>query len=660
MKKIFLKATAILLTAAFAIPFTACIKKPPADVDENYPWMPGNVEKNGYTDVSDLPSWDQKNMDLIIWNANQEGGFPKYNTSNNIVNPELKRITGINIDMAKSFDNSGKAVGAMATQLVMSGEKVHAAFTSETDQIFENFDVYDLTEYIEKYCPTIKRRMPKEVWDMRLVNGGQSGKVFGVPFGLGGVSLTSVDPLADAKTCMPLEFYNDYYGRIYVREDILTEAYPQALTNERLDEIYAANGKFTEDELFDIEITSLDAFYKFLEKIYQAIEAGGDKYALPQGRRVQTILAADGSDRDNWSLMGTLFSRLMGASGYLNTMFSYWDAEDQKVKMMCGQPFFKDMLDKWALMVAEKRLTNDRGTTAKYADIQSELNQGYYAVTYENAIASGHIAYQPDKEKNFNERREVPYRKLYLKIERDPRFKFFAEMVPKPQSFVIFKKHVPEGDIPQILQWLDLQQSELGDKLFGWGPRSAGLWELNADGVRQFKGPEKDALVADVVENRVSLGETVKKYNLSSGALESPQWTFPFFYGGGSKDHPVNFYSSRANRDIFYTSAAVVPHEIVPVAKRACMWTWTDGDLDGIQKIWSRRATVESALRAVLVSRVNPSGGAPRGQAYFENAYQSFTNQLQTVGWTDQYFGGVYTQKFLEINKDYLDGFYKG
>lgn len=68
----------------------------------------------------------------------------------------------------------------------------------------------------------------------------------------------------------------DYYPYILVREDILEDAYGEenVYTTAELQEIFDERGYFTEEELFDVEITSAEQFRtEFLPRIYNAIRA---------------------------------------------------------------------------------------------------------------------------------------------------------------------------------------------------------------------------------------------------------------------------------------------------------------------------------------------------------------------------------------------------
>jgi len=622
---------------------------PPVEVDlSSYYWM-----DNSYTDSSQLPDWDETQLNLTAWNANQTGNFAKYDSESDVVSPEIARVTGVTI--SETFDNKGSSVSTRLQQLFTTKTIPHIAYgTFEMSEVIDPNDVYDLTELIDKYCPTIKARMPASVWSQSHINGGVDGKVYAIPFGSGNVSLTEVDPDADPMKVKAFQFQNDYYGYVNVRDDILAdlralkpEKYPGLRTWQEIEAIYDVNGEFTEAELFDAGIESADDFYKFLYDINDVIKAYPEKYSLPKGRRVMPILAQDGMKRDTWSPMAILWGRLMNAAGPLNTMFAYWDKPSQQVDIMVNQPFFKEFLYDWTRFVEEGEIMDTYGYNNDYTVLQSEINKGYYAVTYENATAGNDVAY--DDNGNV-----INYRKVYMKIPKAPQFEFFVQSAPQPSSIVIFKKTqyggIEEGYVEQVLRYLDFQASQLGDKLFGWGPETAGLFTEDQNGVRAFKN---EALANQMVYNRSTLGSEVRKYNLLNGLSDPAQTVFPFFYNGGSKDHPAAVYDlsndkSRIKQE--FTPSAVVPMPFVPIARRADMHTWTNVDLPGVQQVWAKRESIEKALKQIIIG----------GTANFDARYQAMQNALQNAGWTSAYFNGAYTDAFLRLNKDYLSGFYTG
>ena len=151
-----------------------------------------------------------------------------------------------------------------------------------------------------------------------------------------------------------------------MRDDILTAAYPDAKTADEIDALYAKQGYFTEEDLFDVPITSAAQFRtEFLPKIQQVIntaknEDGSYRYQITADRWVKPMLITEGSDHDTWSFLGVLLPKLLGATGtHANTYFSYWDVNTQKIEMMLTQDFYKNEFYEWAKMIDEGTYVSD-------------------------------------------------------------------------------------------------------------------------------------------------------------------------------------------------------------------------------------------------------------------------------------------------------------
>jgi hypothetical protein len=405
-----------------------------------------------------------------------------------------------------------------------------------------------------------------------------------------------------------------------------------------LEAIFLENGKFTEDELFDIPpITSADDFFAFARKVYDVIES---ENLTAGGKKIITMPSFSGSDMDTWELLGIFFSCLLGAPGNVNTLFSYWDQEAQNVQSMIMQPFFKELMQKWSALIAEGKLTSTYGSDVPRATLQNEMNSGRFALAYGNGmLPSGYYAQINGKKVNF--------RRVYMKIPCAENFAHLEGVNPSAEVALLFKDTVQEGDIPQILQFFDYQQSELGEKVISWGPRDAGLFEVTETGKRKFKDAE---LEDNMVYSRASAGAKVKRYNLSNGAIGSLQPVFPFIYFNRGRFHPAVNYDKEVGDlsllRISYTSYAVVPRELAKVSRIVSMHRIDDVDIPGIAAQWAKRPAIEDALKQVLAS---PANG-------FEGRYKLLLTALQLNGWTKNYFEKTIDAWFKTVNADYMSG----
>ena len=107
MRKNIQKAISLAMIAVMVVPVAACgggDDTPSAEVNAQYEWL-----SDTYKDTSDLTSWGDlgqtKQLSLTAWNTLQQGGFKEITASNDVVYPEIKRVTGVTID--EVFDNNG-------------------------------------------------------------------------------------------------------------------------------------------------------------------------------------------------------------------------------------------------------------------------------------------------------------------------------------------------------------------------------------------------------------------------------------------------------------------------------------------------------------------------------------------------------------------------
>lgn len=238
-----------------------------------------------------------------------------------------------------------------------------------------------------------------------------------------------------------------------------------------LDRIYAEQGYFTEEQLFDVHITSAEQFRtEFLPKIAETIRNSGDKYKINAQRYVTPMLVTAGADRDTWDFMGKIIPGLLGAgANSFNSNFSYWDTSTQRIESMLYQDFYKDEVYEWAKMIYDGTVVSDTQMNTNYSTIQSEYNSGYYAIGYLSGSMPSSRSCQW-KDMTTGETRTVNYRKLYLDIPTDwSRFAYMGSGEPAVSSVKFLKSRVREDELPQLLRWLDFQCSRTADQLYAWG-----------------------------------------------------------------------------------------------------------------------------------------------------------------------------------------------
>lgn len=654
------KTLTLLFAFVLAFSVAACGDKrgPGDEIDvATYDWYAENL----YTDP-DLPATAVKDssqiadytgahsIDLKAWNTTGAGEELPKKASNDVVSAEIKRITGISIDTENSFGNRGMTPDVRFNNLQSLGQIPDIAYGHGW---LDTEEVWDLTDLIDRYCPTIKARMPSYVWESENVNGGKEGKVYAVPYGLQSLSLSLLDPLADDSSCILFSHINEYRPYVVVREDVLKDAYPDALTTADIDRIFKERGKFTEEEIFDIPITSAAQFRtEFLPKIYQTIQNGGDKYKISGDRYIKTIPVTPGSSFDTWDLMGKLIPYLLGAgANSMNTNMSYWDVSEQKIESMLYQDFYKSEVYEWSKMIATHPMFKGALDDMNTQSLAGDINSGYYAVCYLSS------SYPTAMSCPWNGG-TVRYRKVFMNIPmNEDRFMYCGFGEPTVSSVKFFKENINEDELAQLLRWLDFQCSRTADKLYAWGPNGDdALFTEDEAGNRTYKDAD---LVNQMVFSTAQMGDKVQRYNLSNGSVYSANAVFPFYYMAGSIYHPKatsDLSGLTGLADTAYSSAVVmsdiVKEKFVGLKLNPSIHNWNNSHLNGVESVWSKRTGIEGQLKQLLIS-----GGSENS---FNAAWNTLQNLLNTSGWIKNYFEGTMTNAFLNINKNYTYKFYKG
>lgn len=615
-------------------------------IDTNYQWLDASIK-----DTSDLDSYSGKNqMKLTAWNT-MGGSALNKTASNDVVTPEITRITGVEITKVM---NAGDADPMSEWEKIVISKDIPQIAYGNINCI-ENVDRFDLTDLVKKYCPTLMERVPKSVWKNLYA---EDGRLYQLPWNIHSGSIANIVPedvaaMPEGHSTIMFDEDNDYYPYVLVREDVLKAAYPNAHTQAELEEIFNTRGYFTEKELFDVEITSAEKFRTEFLPAISAVLANNNYYVEKStGRSVATMVLDNGNDYDTWDFMGVLIPKLLGGTGnHKNTHFSYWDVNTQKVEMMMTQDFYKREVYEWAKLLAEGKLVSKDGFYSSHNDFMSYLNRGLYAIAYgSNTSPAGNtIKWESADGTTSN----VTYRKVYMKIEKADQFEYWSNAIPSATGLCFIKgSGLKEEHLPQILRWIDYQASRLADKMYSWGPRSAGLFTEDANGNRTFKDAE---LANQMVYSTGAQGNLVEKYNLSNGSQYAVEPYFPLMYRGMSVDHAKCSYDLSSLVGMaakYYTPTAITPKESKPLVQFADMsHGWTNEMCPGVEVMWAGRPDIETALENLLKS------GSTK--AAYESAYTNLLQTLASKGWTKSFFNGAFTNAFLKENKDYVSYFLK-
>ena len=309
--------TAAELSDSGASVYTPKSEAPPAETTEYI------ITLDGVSDSSDLPDWPGKQLKLNYWAGHGTGGSRAVpHPNNDVVVPEITRVTGVTIDEDSSFDNGGSDYFQRLALIVACDEWPGLIWDSENIRELIDCDlVYDLTDYFPKYAPDLMKKIPIEnkvdfpkIYEA--VHTKTDDGLWSIPFGLQQRFQRLIYPELDT------QFDRQYFGDaellrfpFYVREDILQMVYPDAMPLRDIKDIYAAKGEFTMDQIYDVPIKTIYEFYDFFYKIRDL------KLTNEDNQPVYASYARSG--QDPWALFayGSL-AAMYGADQYLS-YFTY-------------------------------------------------------------------------------------------------------------------------------------------------------------------------------------------------------------------------------------------------------------------------------------------------------------------------------------------------
>ena len=391
-------------------------------------------------DSSELPDWTGKQLLLRVWQAHGTGAAKRVVSPNDVVTPEIKRVTGIELDKDNSFDNAGQDSNAKLSILAASNDWPALVQNGNSlDQLVKGDKFYDLTELIPKYCPHIwadwKSAAPTSLRD----GYNFTGKQYRVPtsIGAGPDNLIKIVPDLDLTKYNFIASPTDTQGGlsyIMVRDDILKILYPTAKTQKEIEDLYVKNGKFTREEIYDVPLKSTEDVIKFFYDISKVIK---DNKITESGKPVYATFANNG--QDNWPEMAWLNNQWNGLIGM--NYFTYFDGESKKIELG-----FKTDLGKSDMLVWNKFVRDGVASKESLIDnneqFTNKMNNGEYAI--------GFAWVSPDKTKLKAANKPYDFRKVYFDIPANTR-KFLPGVgeLGFNNWIGIVKDAVKEEDVPQ-------------------------------------------------------------------------------------------------------------------------------------------------------------------------------------------------------------------
>ena len=599
---------ALLLTVSIV---SGCKPKAPeetADWEKTKDCLWGD-ELGAVEDSSEIPDWTGKKLTLNYWNIDETGGLASYVAgANDSVRKEIERVTGVTIDESKSFDNNGMNFPTKYTDVVSSDNFPSITYgTQNVERLVKADKMYELSSYIDKYAPNVLKIMKKEyksgVWDKVTVNG----KTYGIPLEMNETNAPLIYPEADPSR---FETKNKSYTYIWVRDDILKMIYPNAKTQQEIEDQYVQTGQFTKEEILDVSFKSLDDLTDFLRKV-KALNL--EVPAFP-------VAAYDGVD--NWGLYQFVFSSFEGYAQEQSDMMFKFDTNKKELSNNIRSEYFKTSLKKvWGWfregLSPKESLIDDRNT------YEEKINNGKYAITTGFYWEPNNVAIKRNKFK-------FQYRRVYIDTPSAPGSVNFISPPNALTAISFVKDKVAETDLPQLVRFVDFMFTKAGQRLVGWGSQSAGLYTQDENGNRKFKDSalESQMLTTDETNLIIDNGLGFNKVYDSAEIMMSTGWLPMAFRSNRGIYGPYYGYNERKPTDYFLAFDPDVnsPKSEPVVGFSPKIWSYaSDTECPKFKKLWDKRFTLWESLQKVLTSK---------DDADFETKYNAAMKSADDIGLT--------------------------
>ena len=535
-----------------------------------------------------------KDLEISIWNTQGTDVSSVENPKENIPSDWLVQKTRVKI--TEYYGNGGQQWEPKLTALVAGGNLPSLVLTQAGQgpahhaKLHEGDLNWELTpEMLQKYAPDIWKGVPQFVWDSIKIDG----KLYGVPFSL------AVDKEMDPG--LSDDFLNTFTlprdsitwsgmapNSLGVRDDILKKLIPSAMNYEEImKSIQEKNAPIGDDLVLPIKTT--DEYVKFMYDI--------KALGLTEGNKPVYALGYTGGDC--WLALSQVGAEMLGYKGYYYT--GWLNINQKKMDFGYLNPVFKEAARIQVKMINDKVIDPESLIHNIEKFKEKVLNGNYGIVGVGDAGGFNSINTQLEKAgKSF---RYVPF---FTQVEQRADFPAFKEGPPVFYEALSILKTVKEEDVPQILNWMNIQFTDEWDDIRFWGTKEAGLYEELTDGTRKFKDEKMQKLLVD---GDLTAMDAKDAKGLSSNAIASGytwkgviKWT-----QNASKFSPQFFnkmikYSTNMELAMKFPSSSPWTQGFVPVPNIQS-WSAEYANIPEIQKLWSARASWDDPFKVAFTAK---------------------------------------------------------
>ena len=651
--KTLVRVFAVVLAALMLM--TACVQ-PPEDTNETeYQGVKYWEMLDEVADTSDLPTWEGEILEVSVWYAagtsTQIGSIPE----TDVCFKEFERVTGVRFNVEESFDNGGNNIDAKLPMVIASKDYptmiIGYDILKQCNELWEEGYLADLTEYYEdgtldqmlKYLPYdasyeyVYKHFADEDGNMFLLPNGGTANVMKV-WGATEFTHEDWDPVYWETYGKSPTNYNDLNsnGAILVRDDILKALFPDCLTMRDIEQIYLEKGTFTEEQIFDLGLEKPEDFFELLYDIQELLKTG--EFTGVDGKPMEVTYGPN-TGVDNWPWMVNLPYLMDGLpQGTEYFISANYDAKtpEELLQLSIKTDYYVDWMKKINKLIKDDIISQnsliDNSTTFK-----EKAKNAHYAVLY----GSQHYPYNDNKDQEWS------YRPIYVNTEYNyNRFGGFSS-ISHTECIGIFKNSLTDAQLDQLMHAINYLNSEVGLKNFYWGPRSAGLFTEDANGVRTYTKKELiDCMLYNIDNGYAS------DYGIFNTSMAVPLFNIrpkgvgqmiyqPLYLSAGTSERKAVDAKKYFCPGILEGHALKDHAVFVPVSNNI----YTSGlHIDGIKQFWDARAGFEDQMKKVI---------AASDDAEFERELQELYAYADQNGLTEETIQ-EFADMFLEANLDAL------
>ena len=404
------------------------------------------------------------------------------------------------------------------------------------------------------------------------------GKMYGVPVSFDSASFAPIREQFGstfANGTLMLQPDASYY-QVYLRDDILKELYPEALTEKEMLELLVQKGSLTLDDFTNVvNFKDYDALYDYMVKVKELGKTNNGKPIVPGGGLIYTMSGMGAPDNGMRSITGWQWRwpiTFAADKNHLEDSFE-WRSSDLYTEMY-------RQINKWV----NEGLLDQELFIMKDDQLQAKAVSGDYAIVHP-WISDFYNASKPVAE-------EAGYGYVPMPLGYPFDFANFDVAFSKlPSVGMQGRSHywsgIPEADFPDVMKVLDYYCSEINDDIKVWGHPD---W-YEGEGVdRRFKAGYED-LVKWAVYGGTG-GQDGYYYGLTGGpdtffsegnGRQVEISPFGFYQGSKNPYAPMNIYPKDDPEFLGATNLLTYMIDLAKVynAERSEYYVpdgWSDGD----------------------------------------------------------------------------------